>query len=125
MARILVVDDERLVAQAMGEVLTSAGHDVIYAGLDSDPSDAVLAEAYDLLLTDIFLPETSGWDLIRAVRQTRPDTAIVAVSGGNVGVTPELALKISALVGAGEILTKPANADDLLRAVDAALQRKR
>jgi ActR/RegA family two-component response regulator len=40
-------------------------------------------------------------------------------------VTPELALKISALVGAGEILTKPANADDLLRAVDAALQRKR
>jgi DNA-binding response OmpR family regulator len=125
MARILLVEDEPLVAQALGEMLTTAGHSVAYAGQEGDPAEAIASAPYDVLVTDIFLPENSGWDLIRAVRRSRPEAGIVAISGGNVGVTAELALKISDLVGANEILPKPVAAEELLRAIDAALQQRR
>lgn len=123
MARIMVVDDEPLVAKAIGEVLLSDGHEVIYAGFDNDPADQVLGSSYDLLVTDVLMPETGGWDLIRMVRQNRPTTPVVAISGGGLGVTAELALKISDLVGADAVLTKPVDAHALLGVVKTQLGR--
>ena len=123
MARILVVDDEPLVAKAIGEVLASGGHEVIFAGLDSDPAADVLGSSYDLLVTDVLMPETGGWDLIRMVRQNRPTMPVIAISGGGLGVTAELALKISDLVGADAVLTKPVDAHALLGVVNTQLGR--
>jgi DNA-binding NtrC family response regulator len=122
MARILVVDDERLVAQTIGDVLTLGGHEVIYAGLDEDPSSVVVSQAYDLLLTDIFLPETSGWDLIRSSRQLRPELPVIAISGGGIGISADTALKLGDLFGAAVVLQKPVDAATLLEAVNTALR---
>lgn len=67
-ARILVVDDLPYVREALAELLRGAGYDVV--PLESGP--AALAElerhAADLVLTDLHMPEMTGWDLARAVR---------------------------------------------------------
>ena len=67
-ARIVLVDDLSYVRDALAELLRGAGYDVV--GVGSGP--AALAElerqGADLLLTDLYMPEMTGWDLVRAVR---------------------------------------------------------
>ena len=66
--RIVVVDDLAYVREAMAELLRGAGYDVV--AVESGP--AALAEldrrGADLLLTDLYMPEMTGWDLVAAVR---------------------------------------------------------
>src|SRR5437867_2945321 len=66
--RILLVDDLSYVRDALAELLRGAGYEVVAVG--SGP--AALAEldrqGADLLLTDLYMPEMTGWDLVRAVR---------------------------------------------------------
>lgn len=125
MARVLVVDDDPLVLAAIMEVLESGGHEAVPAGPAADHAAIALSERYDLLLTDIFLPTVSGWDLIKAVRQKRPMLPVVAISGGGVGVGKDLTLKISEVVGADVVLPKPVDAGVLLLAIDTALKRRK
>ena len=67
-ARLLLVDDLSYVRDALAELLRGAGYEVVAVG--SGP--AALAEldrqGADLLLTDLYMPEMTGWDLVRAVR---------------------------------------------------------
>ena len=67
-ARVIVVDDLPYVREALAELLRTAGYQVVAA--ESGP--AALAElereTADLLLTDLYMPEMTGWDLVRAVR---------------------------------------------------------
>ena len=125
MARVMVVDDEALVAQAIGEVLATDGYEVVYADVKQDLSREILGQQFDLLLTDIFLNGTSGWDVIRMLRQSRPTVPIVAISGGGVGVSGDLALRIGNIVGADEVLAKPIAPESLLAAVGSALRAAR
>lgn len=73
--RILLVDDLADVRDALGELLRQAGFDVV--SLDGGP--AALAELEqrraDILLTDLNMPEMTGWDLVRAVRARHATTA--------------------------------------------------
>jgi len=67
-ARILVVDDLAYVRDALADLLRAAGYDVMTA--ESGPAAlALLARrGADLLLTDLYMPDMTGWDLVRAVR---------------------------------------------------------
>lgn len=83
MAKILLLDDEPDLLQAMTRVLQAAGHTVVtfdngragIAHLKTDPPD--------LLITDIFMPEMEGLETIKTVHRLRPDLPIIAISGGN------------------------------------------
>jgi len=67
-ARILLVDDLAYVREALAELLRSAGYEVVPA--ESGPAALAELEQHgtDLLLTDLYMPEMTGWDLVRAVR---------------------------------------------------------
>ena len=124
MARILVVDDDRLVLAALAEILIDGNHEVISIDGHEDGMKQVLQPTYDLLLTDIFLPWISGWDLIKAVRRSRPDLPVIAISGGGMDVEADMALKIGERIGADFVLSKPVDADVLLTTVSKALKRR-
>jgi signal transduction histidine kinase len=80
--RILLVDDEEEVRNALAEMLATRGHTVITAGggaealrrLEEDP-------AFDLLLTDLVMPSMTGWELAGAARARRPRLAVGVVTG--------------------------------------------
>lgn len=86
--RILVADDEALVAVSLADLLEADGYDVTLA-FDGEQAleraVAALAEAggrrFDVLVTDLNMPRMGGEDLIRAVRARDPDLPVVVVTG--------------------------------------------
>src|SRR5204862_5205778 len=98
MARIMVVDDEPAVAQIIGNMLESGGHDVLFPSDSRHPTADVVAQEYDLLITDVVMPEISGWEVMRMAKMAHPDMPVVAISGGGGAFTPQTALQMSALL---------------------------
>jgi DNA-binding NtrC family response regulator len=124
MARILVIDDDQLVLAALSEILLEGQHEVIAVTGDADGAAQVVSADFDLLLTDIFLPWVSGWELIKALRKRHPTLPVIAISGGGMGVEADMALKIGERIGADFVLSKPVDADVLLATVANALKKR-
>jgi two-component system NtrC family sensor kinase len=81
--RILVVDDEPLVAGLIAEVLTTDGHEVHTAGNGREALEKIAARSYDLIVSDLRMPELDGVGLFRELERTQPALLrrLVFVSG--------------------------------------------
>jgi len=120
MARILVVDDEEFARFTMREILEDAGHDVAEAVNGVEGLALQKARPFDIIITDIIMPEKEGVQTIIELRRDFPELPVIAVSGG--GRTRNLDfLKIAKEHGAKRILPKPFSEEQLLEAVDACL----
>ena len=116
-AAILVVDDEESVRGLFEQVLAGAGYQVVVARDGAEALRKVRERRFDLLLTDLVMPEREGLEIIEILRQERPDLKIVAVSGAFGGTF----LQAAQLLGAHAILLKPVSPDRLLAAVREVL----
>ena len=116
-ATILVVDDEGSVRGFFQRVLAGAGFEVVVARDGAEALRKARERRFDLLLTDLVMPEQEGLEIIGILRKERPDLRIVAVSGAFGGTF----LKTAQLLGAHTTLLKPVSRDQLLAAVQAAL----
>lgn len=83
MARILVVDDDPISRKTLQIILEGAGHEVVQAGDGSQALKMYHAQPADVVITDIFMPEKEGVEMVRELRQDYPDVRIIAVSGGS------------------------------------------
>jgi putative two-component system response regulator len=81
MARVLVVDDERLIQQLLSRVLDMQGHSAAVAGSVPEARGLIEQEGFDLILCDVDMPGESGFDLVRSIRSSGNDAAIVMMSG--------------------------------------------
>ena len=114
---ILVVDDHVIMREVVCEILEDAGH-VVHAASDGHEALRQVASHYfDLLVTDIVMPEMDGIELISEVRRRCPDTRIIAMSGGGERFPTNDGLMIAQRVGAGLSLNKPFGSEELLTAV--------
>ena len=66
--RILVVDDEKAIADLVGIYLTKEGFDVQIAYSGADAAKAILEQEFDLALLDVMLPDIDGFELLRTIR---------------------------------------------------------
>jgi CheY-like chemotaxis protein len=114
---ILVVDDEESVRGFFYEVLTGAGYDVAVASDGSEALAMIRQRPFDLLLTDLVMPEREGLELIMTLRNERPKLRTIAVSGAFGGTFLEAAKAL----GASAVLLKPVSPDRLLETVQQAL----
>jgi CheY-like chemotaxis protein/anti-sigma regulatory factor (Ser/Thr protein kinase) len=78
---ILVVDDEEAVRETLAEMLKALGHDVKVADGGRSAMSALEAGRFDLVFTDLSMPEMDGWEVAREVRRRSPQTRIVVVTG--------------------------------------------
>jgi signal transduction histidine kinase len=102
--RILLVEDEALIRIPMASALESAGFAVEGAATGADALAVMEAEAFDLLILDVVLPDMEGWEILRRVREAEEvRTLPVLVVTGLEGLNAERALAR----GADEFLTKP------------------
>ena len=123
MSSVLIIDDEAEVSRALRRVLERAGHTVTTCTGAEEGLKAFREAPADVVITDIIMPKMNGITLMHAIREHRPQTRIVAISGGgNFGPTdyqPE-AITTSAYLAAAEkagadaVLTKPFDKDVLL-----------
>jgi PAS domain S-box-containing protein len=115
--RILVIDDEREVAEVLADLLTRDGHGVV---LCTDGESGVArfeAEPFDLVITDLGMPGISGWEVARLVKQARPGTPVAMVTGWGDRIDPLEA----ETRGVDFIVAKPFKRDSVREVVAAAL----
>ncbi|HYD32801.1 MAG TPA: response regulator [Azospirillaceae bacterium] len=119
MAKILVVEDAPAVRLVVVEVLTDAGHAVFEAQDGREALGVLEKQAFDLVITDILMPEVDGIEVIKAIRQHYPNTKILAISGGAPHLPAGFALKLSQMFTADAVLYKPFLNDELNASVTA------
>lgn len=116
MAHILVIDDDVLIRKLIVKTLQRAGYDVAASADGLEASRAHRLEPADLIITDLFMPEKEGMEVIMEIRRDFPGVKIIAISGaGSLGATEYL--EVARMLGASRTLAKPFTQDDLLAAV--------
>ena len=118
--RVLVVDDDEPLAKVMARVLRSRGFECDVALTGSEARRLVEAKDYAVALLDVRLPDESGYGLLEELRATRPNTAVVMISGVD---DPELG-KAALEHGAFAYHVKPVGATQLYLLVVNNLQRR-
>jgi two-component system cell cycle response regulator CtrA len=119
--RILLIEDDRLLAEAISRLLEMSGFTAYVAGLGEDALDLVRAYRFDLILLDLTLPDMAGQTVLIRLRQLRPDVPVIILSGAD-----DINTKVEGLLdGADDYVTKPFNRDELLARIHAMLRRAR
>lgn len=111
--RILVVDDNQDLREALKRGLEAEGYSVRLASHGEDALRQQRAEVADVLITDIFMPESDGFELLNAFRSEYPATRLVVISGDS-RLTRRDYLRDAALLGVDAALRKPFGIDELL-----------
>jgi GAF domain-containing protein/CheY-like chemotaxis protein len=117
--RCLVVDDEEAVGDVLADVLRSAGHTAEVARSAQEGLSRVNAEHFDLVFSDLSMPNMTGWELARAVQKAVPGLPVILVSGFAVEVSSE-ELQAS---GVHSVLAKPINIKAVLGVASAIRPR--
>jgi len=117
-ARILVVDDERQILRALKVILREAGYEVIEAGTVEEALDRAAVRPPDAAIVDLMLPDGSGVELSRRLREWTSMPILVLSAVG------EEDAKVEALeAGADDYVTKPFGPRELVARLGAALRR--
>jgi len=117
MARILVAEDEAPVREFVVRALEHAGHEVTSVGDGQRAVETLTTARFDLLVTDIVMPEMDGITLALKVSKDRPDMPILMMTG--YAAERQRAHNLEALIH--KVISKPFSLSDLLVAVDEAL----
>jgi DNA-binding response OmpR family regulator len=115
--RVLIVDDEALVRNTLADILADAGYQTVIAPSWDMGETGFEALDYALVITDIFMPGRSGFDVIADVQAKWPNVKIMAISGGWGGTSSEDAITAAQRMGAHDVLSKPFEREDLLAKV--------
>jgi len=116
--RILVVDDERSISDALGMILSQLGHHVDSAKSIQEATELLKGSPYDLIFMDLRLPDGSGIDLLTHVKSDTPYTEVVVMTAhGSLDITIEAIKR-----GAFYYLEKPFTPHQVTTLIDRALQ---
>ncbi len=120
MARILVIDDDDALRQTMGKILARMGHEVV----DAPEGEAGLAlfrsDRFDLVVTDLIMPEKEGIETILELREASPAVPILVVSGG-LSIDRSGPLQDAVALGADASLPKPFSVQEFSEVVTRLL----
>src|SRR5262249_48139552 len=119
--RVLVVEDERKLAQVLASALETERYDVVVAATGEDGFFRANAETFDLVVLDVMLPGRSGFDILHALRPRRMDTPVLMLTARD-GVDD----RVRGLdLGADDYLVKPFAIAELLARIRALTRRGR
>ncbi|MBE7061596.1 MAG: response regulator transcription factor [Clostridiales bacterium] len=118
--KILVVDDERQLTDALVKILEQNNYSVDCALNGEDGLNLALTGIYDFIILDVMMPGIDGFTVLKALRNKKIDVPILMLTAKS-----EISDKIEGLnLGADDYLTKPFHTDELLARIRALLRRK-
>jgi two-component system response regulator HydG len=117
---VLVVDDDLHHRQALARILEQAGYNVTTAADGHEGLALFMERPFDLIITDLRMPRTSGLDLLRSIRGISQDVPVVVVTAFGEWTTYMQAMNI----GAVDYLNKPVRGQDILMTIRKALARR-
>jgi len=119
--RILVVDDEDIVRTSCSRTLSPEGYEVKLAKNGSEGLKMAREDKFDLVLTDLKMPDMDGIEVLRIIKEQWPETEVIIVTGYQTVDTAVKAIKL----GAYDYIEKPFTPDALISAVTEALTGKK
>ena len=122
MRRILIIDDEPQIRLLLKKMLEKEGFNVITASDGKEGMKLFNKEPFDLVITDIIMPEKEGIEIIQELRKNHPNLPIIAISGGGRNSSDSY-LKMAKMFGANEIFEKPVEKQKLINAIKTALHK--
>ncbi len=119
MAKILVIDDQRSIRNTLKDILENEGHEVDTAEDGLDGIAKFNDNKYDLVLSDIKMPNMDGMEVLQKIKETDTDTAVIMISGhGNIDTAVDAIKK-----GAYDFIVKPPDLNRLLITIRNAVER--
>ncbi len=120
MKRILIIDDDIVIREILKEALEPLGYDLGEASNGREGMTLFKKKPYDLIITDIIMPEMEGLETILTLKRLASDAKIIAISGGG-KATPDGYLGMAEKLGAHRIFSKPFDPKDLAASVNHLL----
>jgi len=120
-SKVLVVDDDQFALRSMAEVLEGESYQVVTAASGSEALDLLKQDSFDLVLTDLKMPEVDGLEVLRRAKEVAPQAVVLILTG-----YASLESAIEALrEGAYDYLVKPCSGDELKLKIERGLERVR
>jgi DNA-binding NtrC family response regulator len=120
-AKILVVDDEVAIQRALTKFLLTQGYEVDGANDGAEAIEMAKDKIYDLVISDLKMPNMSGIELIQQVKKISPDTTFIIMTAFGTIDSAVAAIK----TGAFHYVTKPFELDDIAMLIEKALKLRR
>jgi DNA-binding NtrC family response regulator len=118
---MLVVDDDPGASGLLQEIFRREGYDVTVAARGSEALRLAGEREFDVVLSDVKLPDIDGLAILRSLRQTRPDATVILITAFG---TVEMAIR-ALHEGAYDYVRKPFQVDEVVRCVARAMERRR
>jgi two-component system response regulator HydG len=119
--RVLIIDDEEFHAETLAESLQRVGYECVIATTGARGAKLIDQEDWDVILTDLKMPQMDGLAILRKAKQDLPDAEVVVITGHGDVKTAVEAMR----AGAAHFLEKPVNLSELRATVDKAAERLR
>ncbi|MFC1652977.1 sigma-54-dependent transcriptional regulator [Planctomycetota bacterium] len=119
-ANILVIDDEEVIRDSCQQALTREGYGVKVAEDGAQGLALIQNHSFDLIILDLKMPGTSGMELLTRIREIKPETAVVIITGYATIRSAVDTMKS----GAYDFLSKPFTPDHLRNIVNEALTKR-
>lgn len=121
MARFLIIDDDEDLGSVVQMILELDGHEALVS-TDAEAAGAMQRKHdADVLITDIFMPDKDGFELIQQFRREFPQVSIIAMSGGGDILRTHRYLSSAREIGAVRVVRKPFQSEGLLSVVHEVL----
>lgn len=120
-ARILIAEDEAILRDLLVRKLTALGYSCESCENGESALECLSSKSFDLMLADIFMPESGGMSILKEVMRIRPDIAVILVTS-----VVEIETAVDALKhGAYDYITKPFSLEEMSIGVSRALEKRR
>jgi DNA-binding NtrC family response regulator len=120
MARLLIVDDERSMRELLELVFKREGHQITTASNGREALESMTQSSFDLIVTDVKMPDVTGIELLRAVRDQAPETMVIMMTAFATINSAREAFKL----GADDFIQKPFDIDEFKLIVSKALEKR-
>lgn len=119
--KILIMEDEPNLAQGLQMVLSEQGYRVSVADTGLRALGSLTEKSFDLLVADLRLPDMDGMDVLRIIKEKKPETEVIVITGYPSVVSAVESMKLGAL----DYLPKPFTENEFKKAVEKAVKAKR
>ena len=120
--KIIIIEDDESSREGLALLLKSIGYDVRGAGSGEEAFKLMATEQFDIIITDLFLPDINGIDILKQVKaHSASAIEVILITGHASAETAVKAMK----EGAFDYITKPLNIDELRLIIEKAVEKRR
>jgi two-component system response regulator PilR (NtrC family) len=120
-SNILIVEDDVSMREFLSDLLASEGYKVDWSIHGGDAKKKIESKSYDIVITDVVMPEVNGVEVLRYVKEKSPDTTVIVITGYS---TLKQAVELVKM-GADDYFNKPFDNDDMLLVIKKALKHRK